>query len=283
MHRPLLVGLVAPAIALAIACETDATSTPDAASSPASAQSAATSESSPTLAPTPTATPTPEPTATPTPLSISAQEVLQASFAAMQAVEALHFETNAVVPLTVSGQTLDIPVGSEGDYKPPDNFQGTISATIIFLTIESQIIRTGDTTYLLDPRNGEWKVFPGEILFFVGPNADIEAALASFDDPVVVGEETLDGVQTYHLEGTISADAFGDIDGEFQIGLWAGVEDSRLRQVTVQGGADLGEEVNEFFASLSGLGVEAKGTLSLTLKISDFDTPVSIEPPDLGS
>ena len=279
MHRPVLVGLVALAIALAAAC-----SEPEAASTPEAAASSPTPAPQPTATatPVPSPTPTPEPVATPTPLSVSAQEVLEAAFAATQAVDALHFRTDAQIPLTVSGQSLDVPVSFAGDFKSPDSFQGTISVTIIFLTVESQIIHLGDATYLTDPRNGEWKVFEGEAPFFVGPGAIIAAAFTRFENAVMVGVETLEGVQTYLLQGTISADAFGEVVGEFQVGLWIGVEDSLLRQVKVEGEADLGEEVEQFFDSLSGLSVGADGTFSLTLKLSDFGAPVSIEPPQLG-
>ena len=59
---------------------------------------------------------------------------------------------------------------------------------------------------------------------------------------------------------------------------WIGVDDGLMRQVVTEGDLEAGEEAAGVFGELG----EGTGTISVTLKLSDFGKPVSIEPPEIA-
>ena len=256
MRKHLVVGLLALVIAVGIAC--------------------AESETAPTPTPSPTVAPAPEPTSTP--ISKSALEILEASMAAMQDAESLHFDIDVQVKLVVQGQPLDVPLTFVGDFQAPDRSKGTLSLAIPFFSIEIEVISIGSTTYTKDPQTGEWVVALDETPFFEGPVEFIGVEeLDKLLGLTLVGEETLDGVTVYHIMGNLAAETPGKTGVEAEIEFWVGVEDSLVRQVVSTGAFELGDET--FF---EGLGVST-GDASLTLKFSEFGKSLSIEAPALDS
>ena len=171
MRKHVVVGLLALVIAVGIAC--------------------AESETAPTPTPSPTVAPTPEPTSTP--IAESALEILEASMAAMQDAESLHFDIDVQVKLVVQGQPLDVPLRFVGDFQAPDRSQGTLSLAIPFFSIEIEVISIGSTTYTKDPETGEGVVTLDEAPFFEGPVEFIGVEeLDKLLGLTLVGEETLD-------------------------------------------------------------------------------------------
>ena len=235
------------------------------------------SESTPASALSPIAAATPEPTATPTPnpVAISATDVIEASVAAMRQVPSLHFEMESQITASVQDASVTIPVKFSGDYRAPDQIKGTISVTVAFITFESQVVVTGDTVYATDPLSGEWAVAEANPLLTL-PIDFLASDLAELRDAKVAGEEELEGTRVYRVTGTAPLEGLGDVSARFEVGLWIGVEDSRLRQVSAKGAFDLGQEVTLF----EGMTMR-QGSVSVTTKFSDYGKEVSIEPPSL--
>ncbi len=255
---------------------------------------------SPTATPTPTPQPTPSPTATPTPVpqptpipmstsapqpqaapalekDLSAREILATSAAAMEQVGSLHFDMEISMKLDSQGMAIDVPMRLVGDFQAPDRTQGTLTVSIVLISIESQVISIGDTTYVTDPQSGEWNVIPGGMPLVAGPAEFIAADPSDVTELVVVGVEALDGTQVYHLAGKTSAGIFGESGGESEVGYWIGVEDAYLRQVFATGVVDpQGGE------ALLGVLAAGSGAVSVTVRLSEFGKSVSIEAPEIA-
>ena len=234
-------------------------------------------EPTPTPAPTVTPTPTPSPTPAPKPILVSAEELFNASTAAMLDVDSLHFDTDALLNLEVQqGVTLEIPASVTGDFQSPDRVKGSLSLTLAFITIQSQFIGIGNTIYMTHPETGEWLVFTGGSSFIQNPRDLIGVQASRLKDLTLVGEEELDGARLYHLKATALAGTFRGTVGEFEVSFWIGIDDGLLAKVAVEGELDFGEDDPFFGGILTGT-----GTLTLTANFSDFGKSVSIEPPEV--
>ena len=47
--------------------------------------------------------------------------------------------------MTEEGVTLDIPMTFTGDFQPPDRLRGTVSMSMLGVTIESEMVSIGET------------------------------------------------------------------------------------------------------------------------------------------
>ena len=243
-YRPF--GLAAILAIVILACgetdagETDAGETPEAGPAAAVAPTAGPPPTPTPAPPTPTPTPSPTPTPTPAPVTLSAEEVLDKSTAAMLDVKSVHFDMEINFAQEVQGQRVEIPMRFEGDFQKPDRFRGTMSLTIAFFSVSIEVVQIGDTTYTEDFESGDWVVTSGEDPLFAGPTEVIGAAMSDLVDLRVVGEETLDGVKVIHLEASSPTASISEFEGDFEIGMWVGVDDSLLRQVSTRGEVQLG-------------------------------------------
>lgn len=258
--------------------------------------------STPTDTPTPTFTPTPAPTSTPTPTPVpptdtpspvpptdtptpvpptdtpvptatptlpSPQALLKSALADTDA-KSHHFEMDMQMKMTEEGVTIEIPMTFVGDYLPPDRMHGMVSMSVVGVTIESEMVTIGETTYVKNPATGQWETStepaspysPGD---FTGLEpADIEGL-------VIVGQKTLDGTPVYHLQGTLSAgdmgEAFAGTEGEMQVEYWIGVKDGLLRRAFVR------VELSSTDTRAVAIGMET------TVTYSDYGKTLAIEPP----
>jgi hypothetical protein len=172
--------------------------------------------------------------------------------------------------MTEEGITVEIPMTFVGDYQPPDRMRGTVSMSVIGITIESEVITIGETSYVKNPTTGEWEVSTEEAApYSPGDFTGLEPA--DIEGLVLVGKETLDGTPVYHLRGALSAqdvgDAFAGTEGTMQADYWIGVKDGRLRRSAVR------VELSSSDAQAVTIGIEA------TMTYSNYGEPVAIEPP----
>jgi hypothetical protein len=227
---------------------------------------------------TPTATPTSTPTLTPSPTPPSPQALLEEAFGILGEMESWHLDMDMQMTMEVEGLTLDIPLIFAADYQAPDRMQGTFSADLMGMALEMDVVVIGDTAYVTEPETGEWTISSDPATSFA-PEEFTGLDPDRLEDLVLVGEETLDDMPMYYLEGMAPAEEVGmdqlDLDvgvqGELQVGYWIGVEDSLLRKATIDGELlVLGEQ-------------EATMQLSATATYSGFGEPVVIEPPELST
>ena len=294
--RSYRVAFIAAAVALAtlmtaIGCEADeptaAPPTTDAvAPSPTPTQApTATTEpaAAPTSTPSPTSTPTPtaEPTAAPELPTV--REILDAARVAMAAVEsgAIVFEGTAILG---GAQPIETKLTLSGDFRAPDRsrFTTTISSANISLEYDSIVI--GEDGYQENLFTGEWETSAdardilGESRFLGEINLDLNDQAAN--KLTLVGIQDLDGVQVYHLQGTVPPGAAADMLGDPTIGedsqgapinveMWIGVEDSLFRRMSI---------AFRQTDDLSGQAISAQTVLTY----SDYGKDVDIRAPEVA-
>ena len=238
------------------------------------------------MTPSPIATPSVLPTATPTPSDRSPYQMLAESIAATEKASSFHFEMDTRMTVLAEGFRLEIPLKFIGDTRVPDRIQGTVSISIFGETNEFGIISIGDMTYTRDLGFGDWELTDEPDFPFAAPGDFTETDPSDIEDLVLVGVESLDGTEMYHLRGTLPSEALRDfreafwaLEVDFQVEYWIGVDDSFLRQISAK--AEFRpEEDEELFFGFSA--ADATTTVVVTMKLSDFGRRVVIRAPDLS-
>ena len=246
----------------------------------------------PTPTPMPTATPMPEPAEPPTPTrepsptptptaddmaaleAISPQEVFAAAFEAMAKVTSFHFDVQATIKPQSDDFNFEIPLSFVGEFQAPDRVRGKLTLSVAFFSMEMDTITIGDVTYSTNVQTGEWETTPGLSSAIPSPGELTRVGTESLGDAVAVGLTTFDGVPVIRLRAQPPPGTFG-ADAAAQAEFWIGMDDSLIRQIVAEGEMSL-ESLGD---ALALGGISGKATLSLTMRLSDFGEPVSIEPP----
>lgn len=280
MRKHPILGLLIIFILVGLACNANPFASEEATEEPPTEEPQPADTVEPTPIPEPTDTPTPEPS--PTPELKSAEEILDASNMAMDEVESFHFVMDMQLTMGGEGLSMEIPMSFEGDVQSPDKVAGTLSLSFLGISMDSEIITIGDTTYMTDPETGEWQVSTGDELFgldqFAGginsPESFIDPQEEAFSELEVVGEETLNGIPVIHLTGSMMMDEIGG-DGVFDVDIWFGAEDNYLYQMVIEGTTTM-EEIEDSPFGAGGGELE----MVITITLSDYGKEVLIEAPE---
>ena len=195
---------------------------------------------------------------------------------AMEKEESYHFEMDMKMGIVVEGLSMEIPMTFLGDFQTPDRVQGTLSMSFIGTDTEIKSISIGDTLYQKNPFTGEWEISTETASPFA-PSRFVGSDPFELDDLILVGEETLDGSGVYHIRGKAPPKVFDGAEGDLQADVWIGVEDSLLRQITIEGELEFEDDAGLF----PGGGSAGTFTVSMTMKLSDYGEPVEIVAPDV--
>ena len=214
--------------------------------------------------PVPATAQTAVPTVTATSAYPAARDIQRRSRRAMSSDGSFRFHLEAQLETELT----DVPLSFEGDFQAPDRTDGTVETTSGTAT---RVITVGETRYLETLQ----EPLTGTVPFVLSPAQIVEVALSGTTDLTLEGETTLDGESVYHLSGSPDWRAFGGGTGEFEVAIWVGMADHRLRRVTVAGALDLGDEGDPVIVAVAGRSVP----VYLTLALSDFGKEVAIEPP----
>ncbi len=277
-----LIGLAGVLALAAVGCGglTSPTPTPTAEPTPVPTPTAT---PQPTLTPAPTATPlptlTPAPTAAPSQPS-EPRAILEAASEAVKAAESYHAETD----MTLMGL---LSLSYVVDYQAPDRLRAVISSSMPddpSGNLDTQLIRIGDSVYVYDSEetDSEWVAVDFGLLesFEVydptfNPMGD--KLIARMKDMSVAEVESPDGVSLYQVIGKLSGGELsgttlgllflgsGEVEGELDVVYRVGVDDSLIREITVEGELAVGE---------------VSGDVSMAVRLSDFGKEVVVEAPD---
>jgi WD40 repeat protein len=270
---------------LALACSANPFAKDEPTQEPPTAEPVATKEPEPTNTPQPS--PTPEPTSPPTAEPAPTQEpqsstdVLESAGQAMSELESMHMSLDMQLTMGGEGLGLDIPIVFEGDFQAPDKSAGTLSFSFLGIAIEMETITIGDTTYTTNFETGEWEISSGDTFFdldqfgipVASPESFLDMGPDVFSDLQVVGEESLNGVSTIHMRGSMSLDDVIGTGDLAELNVWIGVDDHYMHQMTIEGQTvveDLGD------SPFGGGEVD----MLITITMSNFNEPVDIQPPD---
>lgn len=165
---------------------------------------------------------------------------------------------------------------AEGDGLFPD--RAVFLATAVAeqfggITLEFDIVQHGGDTYLKDRISNRWQTLaPGTLLIsFAGVNDAIADAIAAIDQPALSGGEAEGGGETLLLLGAVDASALAGLVPSAPAG---NVLDLQVR---VGRGDFLVRRVD-----MTGVLFDADPpSMTRYLELSEFDKPLTIEPPAL--
>ena len=235
----------------------------------------------------PTATPKPEskpPESTPTPVVQlpPAQTILRTSLDALAELDAWHLEVEMPLIAKFRGLSIEVPARYVGDYRAHGRMEGEFSMQLLGLMVEKDLIFESQSVGMRN-RAGSGRSFsrrPTNILWMMETLGFKPEDVQGLE---VVGTETLDGVEVYHLTGRVPVEDIQlaqdgvemAIQGELQFDIWAGVDDTLPRQVMVGGEMDV--------TGLAGAAAEATLQVVGLATLSDFGKPVAAAEPEMAS
>ncbi|HEX2910267.1 MAG TPA: LppX_LprAFG lipoprotein [Chloroflexia bacterium] len=216
---------------------------------------------------TPTAVPTPTPTVAPP----SARDIAAKTADRLKEVNSLHF----IVDIKSGEVNLYNNISfkrAEGDYSKPDKYRAKLRVSVAIAQVDAETVGIGDKQWLLLKNlSNNWVELPPNVGFkasiLFDPDKGLGAIVNKTKDLQIVGSETLDGVDVYHLKGIVSgpdiapitASTLGKNDVNFDV--WTGKSDYLVRQVT--------------FKEIS----DSPTASDWQLNFSKFDQPVDIKSP----
>lgn len=215
-------------------------------------------------APDPTPVP---PTPTPTPEAWLARAVQ-----AWNETGSFHFElalVNRSIPLDAGGTLAFDEV--QGDVVAPDRLRAETLVKTLVGNASVAFVAIGDEQWLTNPLTGRWEVAPpnmqAEVTGIFDPQAGLGSLLAEMERLQRLPDETLEGVETVRLQGTLPGALLADFapdlaDGRtVTVDLWMDRETGRLQQVVLTEPPADGE------------------TAIWTFRFSAYDAMPTIEPP----
>ena len=225
-----------------------------------------------------------------------ATTLLAEAAANMAALDSFHFELSTPRGTTRILDAFQV-VRLEGDVQRPDRFQATIDAEAVGFDLSIEAIGVGDTLWITDPMaGGEFREVPldttasdgGPTLEqIVNPDRLWVAALRVITEPVVVGQDTIDGEPVTRVDGfvdvrqvidperaagvvgtpttTTATDQLDFLPDRLPVSIWI-TEERLLRRLEIEGPLLADEEPS----------------IVRRLDLTRFDEPVTIEPPVAG-
>jgi hypothetical protein len=199
-------------------------------------------------------------------------ELAQQAAAATDKLTSVHFV------LTIEGGPAYLDAGrtlnlrqAEGDLLRPDRAQVTARVSLSGFVVNVKFINIGPRGFMTDPLSGRWGPAPQGLgynaAYLFIPEQGVPDIIRGLDKISKVGEQQIDGVDTYQVTGEIATSRLvvltgGAMPGErVKVDLWISKDTSSLRQFR-----------------LTEIGA-AKAPVTWTLTLSRHDQPVTIEPP----
>lgn len=201
----------------------------------------------------------------------SAQDILSKSATRFQAVTTFHFrlehQNNGYIPI-VLGLHL---ITAEGDEVVPDRITADVQAKAGPTSVRVSVIGIGDKTWITNPFTRDWQPAPSgaEIQSVVDPVGLVTSLSKSIKQPEIAGSDEVDGVDCYHISGTIASDnltqslSFAEAGHTLAVDAWIGKDDSLPRRANLKGVLVGGE----------------KDDVVRVINLTKFDAPVDIQPP----
>jgi lipoprotein LprG len=165
-----------------------------------------------------------------------------------QATKAFDTMTTFNFRLEHENGTSPIPAGleivtAEGDIIVPDRMYAKLEAKAGTQPVRVEVIGVGDEGWLTNPFTRQWQPMPSgtSIKDMFNPTQGIKAAIGSLQDAQVIGTDDVDGVQAYHLTGTVTSDILQAAAPIAKPGLivplevWVGKDDGLIRRIYLNG------------------------------------------------
>jgi len=195
----------------------------------------------PTLTPRPESA-EPEPTNTPVVAAPPAQILLQRALETLAGLDSWHLEVDIPLIAKFRGLSIEMPLLYSGDFEAPNRLEGELSLQLLEMEVQREVIFETQTMMVSPGQGNARRVSqrPASILYMMGV---VGFHPGDMQDVEVVGTETLDGVEVYHLMGTVPVEELPMaqmgievmVEGELQYDLWIGVGDGLPHQGLIGG------------------------------------------------
>ena len=157
------------------------------------------------------------PTATPSPTAIAAQDILNSAAQRFDQTNSLHFDltVDGNVALDQNG-TIKLH-GATGDLKRPDSAQAKANVTFLGANLSISLVSIGTDEYMTNPISGSWEKAPSDLGYdpavLFDKNQGISHVIRNLQDPKIVGTDTVNGEDAYHITGTVKKEDAEPIAG----------------------------------------------------------------------
>lgn len=207
----------------------------------------------------------------PRPKELTVEEVMARAADKVLEVTSVHFTlevSNGSFPLAIVNVT-----SAQGDVVKPDRLQvkakGTLAGAAV---VEFELRSIGAQQYVTNPLTRRWQAYSLPIVPLLDPERGVPNLMRKLASPTLVGREMLDGMETYHLRGTITPDQIAPMLGAppaqapIPADVWIDSQEFLVRQVVLTGAIST---------------LEPEGVVH-TLRLSAYNQPVTIEAPPLS-
>ena len=203
--------------------------------------------------------------------------VLSNSAEAMSRVDSFAFDvTGHLLMESPDGETR-IPLTYNGVSAAPDRSRASLVLNVFFFSLQIDLVMVGDTVWTTNSQTDIWEEAPSGSIALPNPALLLGGQTPALADPVTVGTEDVDGVETIHLTGTPQIEALSGLGDELvSADIWVGADDWLVQRIVAAGEVDL----DSLGLPLASAGLQGSAELVLDVRLSEFDTPVVIEPPD---
>jgi lipoprotein LprA len=155
--------------------------------------------------------------------STDAAQLLTNAAMAMTKLKSFQFELSTVQGQSTILRNLEL-VGVKGAVERPDRFEATITAKVAIVTVDVDIVGIGAQLWVTDPlareksyiqvTGGDEDAAQTEALAtLINPDRLLLAAVGLVKAPVIDGTESIDGVQTTRVTGTVDLSTIGALAG----------------------------------------------------------------------
>lgn len=201
------------------------------------------------------------------------RDLLESAVEAWNATTSFHFALqleNRAIALDETGMLTYN--SAEGDVVAPDRMQAQTMVRTPVGNTPVAFIAIGDSRWLTNPLSRQWEAAPpgtgAEVSGLFDPQTGIGAMLVNMETVEQVGEETMDGVPVVRLTGSLPGSVLSGFAADLSavdqlsVEIFIGRDDNRIRRIIVREPA-----------------AAQTPTPTWTFTFSNFDQPVSIEPP----
>ena len=146
--------------------------------------------------------------------SEDARPLLDKAVETMANVQSFRFELTTVQGESIIMNQLEL-AGVEGAVQRPDRFQATITAKVAVIEVDVRIVGIGERLWVTDPLADDETyievtqevagapIVDQALTALVNPDEILLAAVGLVRDPTIDGAETVDGVRTTRVVGTV--------------------------------------------------------------------------------
>ncbi len=207
--------------------------------------------------------------------------LLDRAAAAMAALDSFHFALTTPRGQTLFMENLEL-AGIVGDVQRPDRFRATVTAKAAIIELDVRIVGIGTRLWITDPtaQDEQYVEFDAadaagaegtSPIDLLNPDRVLLEAVDLIKEPVVAGEDEVDGADTTRIDGTFDlarVQALGTpVPGlaaadDLPVSLWID-DEGRVRRLELEGP----------LTAVEGPDVVRR------LDISAFDEPIDIQPP----